>query len=235
MMLNRGILAHAVCATLIVGAASFAQRGNDQQGDHTPDAQQGQAGGMPELPPNHPLASVDMSNPMAMMEAWQKAATPGPTHQNLHRFVGKWNTVAKMYMDPSAPPSESKGQCEFKMILDDHYLECNQVGTMEMPGMGEIAMKGKMLMGFDNTTKLFNMFWIDNHGTGFYTTSGSLSKDGKSIVTYGQMNEPTTGEMGKPTKWVMRFDGEDKLFFEWWEVAYGDDFKVFEVEYTRAK
>ena len=45
------------------------------------------------------------------LEAYAKAATPGPAHKRLDVFVGSWAYTGQMFMDPSKPPTEIKGTC----------------------------------------------------------------------------------------------------------------------------
>jgi hypothetical protein len=52
---------------------------------------------------------------------------------------------------------------------------------------------------------------------------------------FTHMDEPTTGEIGKTVKFVTRFVDDNTMVFEAWEVQYGNDFKVMEIEYKRAK
>ncbi|MGH8590598.1 MAG: DUF1579 family protein, partial [Gammaproteobacteria bacterium] len=46
------------------------------------------------------------------MEAWEKAAQPGPQHQWLARKAGRWEFAGKFWMDPTKPPTESVGTVE---------------------------------------------------------------------------------------------------------------------------
>lgn len=45
----------------------------------------------------------------AMMEAWQKAATPGSNHKMLATLNGQWTFTTKMWMEPGASPETSTG------------------------------------------------------------------------------------------------------------------------------
>lgn len=45
----------------------------------------------------------------AMMEAYEKAATPGEQHAELGRMVGNWEIEVRMYMNPTGEPMVSHG------------------------------------------------------------------------------------------------------------------------------
>src|SRR5205807_2748449 len=40
----------------------------------------------------------------AMMEKYQKAATPGPEHQHMAKMAGKWKLAVTSWPAPGAPP-----------------------------------------------------------------------------------------------------------------------------------
>jgi hypothetical protein len=72
-------------------------------------------------------------------------------------------------------------------------------------------------------------------GTSILHMTGSMSPDAKTQTMFTQMDEPTTGEIGKTVKYVTRFVDDNTMTFEAWEVQYGDPMKVFEIQYTRAR
>ena len=143
--------------------------------------------------------------------------------------MGSWTTTSRMWMDAARPPEEFAGRAEFKMVLGGRFLQQDFNGVM----MGQ-PFTGHGLTGFDTNRKQYTMVWADNVSSAFTIASGGISPDGNTITMFGQMDEPTMGEFGKHVKWVTRWAGADKMFFEAWEVQHGKDFKVFEVEYTRA-
>ena len=49
----------------------------------------------------------------AMLEAWEKAATPGDAHKQLvAQFEGTWTTRQTMWMDPSKPHTLIATSCQ---------------------------------------------------------------------------------------------------------------------------
>jgi hypothetical protein len=61
-------------------------------------------------------------DPQAMMEVYQKLATPGEPHKQLASLAGSWTTKTKEWMEPGKPPTESTGTAEMKMLLDGRFL-----------------------------------------------------------------------------------------------------------------
>lgn len=53
-------------------------------------------------------------DPQAMMETYQKLATPGEPHKQLTSLAGTWTTHTKEWMEPGKPPTESKARVSLK-------------------------------------------------------------------------------------------------------------------------
>jgi hypothetical protein len=163
-----------------------------------------------------------------MMEQWQALSKNGPQHEGLKKFVGKWTTKGKVYMGETV--TESAGSTEYELVLGGKFLMQKYNGEM----MGQ-PMQGIGFTGFDNFRKMYVGTWYDSLSTAYYSMSGSMSQDGKTLTMVGHMDEPMTGEIGKAVKWVTREIDNDTHVFEAWEILYGQDFKVFDITYTRAK
>jgi hypothetical protein len=164
-----------------------------------------------------------------MMKTMMALATPGKPHLVLAEMVGTWENVARMDM-PGAPAGEpSKGKTVSKMILGGRFLQ----SEMETSMMG-MPMHGVGLMGYDNYEKKYFLFWVDDMGTTYSFAEGVASRDGKTITLYGKMNEPTTGEIGKPVKYVYHFISKDSYTFEIHDLTLdGTKTRMMEVTYTR--
>jgi hypothetical protein len=171
--------------------------------------------------------NVDMQ---AGMEAWMKSMTPGENHKWLEQFVGEWETTTKMWMSPGAPAQESSGAASCKLTFDGRFLEEDYNGTM----MG-MPFKGRGITGYDNNRKLFKGVWYDTFGTGMMTSVGNLSKDRKTLTMLAEMDEPMTGEIGKPVRYQVTIIDNNTHKFKMDEIAYGEPFTVFEITYTRKK
>lgn len=165
-----------------------------------------------------------------MMAAYMKAGEPGVAHELIALFAGEFNATTRMWMNPSQPPMESKAKSVNTMIMGGRFLETEFTGDM----MG-FPFTGKGLMGYDNNRGLFVNMWIDSMTTGFGIAKGNLDESGTAITFIGEMDEPTTGELGKAYKQVFRLIDEDTHVLEMWEILYGDEFKVMEIVYERVE
>src|SRR6185503_13868009 len=158
-----------------------------------------------------------------MMKKWMEVATPGEGHKPLEQLVGKWDTVMTMWGEgPGKPPSETKGSCEVKWILDGRFLLEETTGQM----MG-MPYKSMNIFGFDNYKKKYVMSYVDNLGTAIYTGEGKFDMSKQVLTSFGKMDEFMTGERDKPVKYVMRIVSRDKHVFEAYdEVGSPNEFKA---------
>ncbi len=168
----------------------------------------------------------------AMMEAWTRAATPGPEHARLAALEGDWNMTIRSWTGPGAPPDEATGSCTYRMILGGRYLEQTATGDMG-PGMGGMVFHGAGLTGYDNLKRSYVTTWVDNMGTGILYAEGEWDDDTASLVTRTEYLDPMTGTT-KKVRLVTRLVSPDRHVFEWHEDGPGGrDVKTMEIEYTR--
>ena len=123
-----------------------------------------------------------------MNKRWMAYATPSDGHKHLQFFVGDWKGDVKMWMEPNGKPMETVQTATGKMIMGGRYLEAHIKGKYQ-----DMPFEGRQLVGYDNMKKEFLTHWIDNMGTGFYPSSGSLDKTGKTRSEAGVWVCPITG------------------------------------------
>src|SRR5262245_35943748 len=58
----------------------------------------------------------------------EEACTPGAAHKALDPLVGDWNAEVKMWMEPGAPPTISKGNAKSTWALRDRYVQAEFSG-----------------------------------------------------------------------------------------------------------
>ncbi len=168
----------------------------------------------------------------AVMEAWARAATPGPEHARLAKLEGEWNMVIRTWTLPGAPPAEAVGRSTYRMILGGRYLEQTATGTMG-PDMGGMVFHGVGLTGYDNVSGTYVATWIDNMGTGIVYAEGDWDDDASALVTRADYLDPVT-EKTKRVRLVTRVVSPERHVFEWHEDdPDGTDVKTMEIEYTR--
>lgn len=166
----------------------------------------------------------------AMMELWQKMATPGDGHKKLDAFVGSWTAKNTLWMEPGKPPEVTDGTAEQKWVLGGRYVEQRYEGKM----MGQ-PFSGLGYTGYDNYTKKYEATWMDTTGTAILVLRGTFDKTGKVLTATGQMNDFVTGKsltMRDKTTLV----SHDEILFELFGPGPdGKEQKMMEIRYTRKK
>jgi hypothetical protein len=160
--------------------------------------------------------------------AWISAATPGAAHEKLKATEGSWNTVTKQWHDPASQPTETKGTCERKWIMDGRFLEEHYTGDfMGMPfhGMG--------IVGYDNVQKKYVTSWIDNMGTGILLSTGTCDESGKIFNYTGELADPMTGKMQKMRSVMKIVDDKTHVFEIYGPGEEGKEFKMLEITHTK--
>ncbi len=176
-----------------------------------------------------PAVAQDMTP--EQQQAMMKAMAPGEHHKHLARFAGKYEYTSKMWMAPGAPPMESKGTSESKMMLGGRYLQDKVDGNY-----GGMPFEGRGWAGYDNMAGKYVMVWIDNMGTMILVAEGSCSEDGKTITYEGEM--PYAGMDGKiPYKQVLKIIDENHNVMEWWTPppTGGEMTMMMELKFTRVE
>ncbi len=174
---------------------------------------------------------------MAMMAQMMEMGKPGEQHKLLAEMAGDWTYTLKMWMDPSAPPQESKGTSTRKAIMDGRYFIAEHKGTFEMPGadgkMQKMNFKGMAIEGYDNAKKKFVSSWIDNMSTMIMNSEGTFDPAAKTF-TYHAECEMMPGKMTKVRE-VIKIVDKDHHTFEWYDDSQGSEKKTMEISYTRKK
>ena len=165
----------------------------------------------------------------AMMEAMQKAMTPGDAHKALNPFVGTWDVKVTSWPAPGAPPQVSTGKAEKKWILGNRYLEQRFDGTF----MGQ-PFSGLGYTGYDNVSKQYWGTWMDNMSTGVMSSTGT-STDGKSWTFNATMNDPMSGKPSTAQEKVTLADKDHHSMEMWGPAPDGRNFKMMQIDYTRKK
>ena len=169
---------------------------------------------------------ADMS---AQMSVYQKLATPGDPHKLLAGMTGSWNTRTRTWMEPGAPPMESSGTCEQRMLLGGRYLQQEFTGDM----MGTI-FNGIGITGYDNNKKKYVSTWMDSMSTGIFFFEGTAGPDDRTIIQTCLYDDPIKGAV----KWrsVTKIVDDDTHVFEMFVTDKSDkEEKMMEITYTRKR
>lgn len=173
-----------------------------------------------------PQAPPDME---AMMAAMMEAGTPKAPHRLLDPFVGTWNAVVKMYMDPSMPPEESIGRMATSWILNGRYLEQRYEGDF-----GGQPFSGLSIWGYDNAAGKYVGTWIDSMSTTIAWNEGTVSADGKTFTLSMTATDPMTGLASKGEE-VLTIDSPNQNTMTMYELRDGARIKNMEIVYKRAR
>lgn len=161
-----------------------------------------------------------------MMKAWQEYMTPGPMHQMLANETGSWTSAIKMWMDPSAPPSEAQGTATGEALLGGRYFQVKHSAVfMGMP------FEGIQTDGYDNARKTFFSTWIDNMSTGLLTMEGKYDEATKTITYLGKMSD-VFGKEVKVRETIKMVD-KNTVYVEMFQEMNGKEFKSMEMTMTK--
>ena len=181
--------------------------------------------------PKSPAPPAMNAEQQKMMEAWQKASTPGEAHKRLaEQFEGTWDTKQSMWMDPSAPPSIDTGRSVNTAVFGGRQLRMDFKGAW----MGQ-AFDGLGFSGYDNVKGKYISSWMDSMSTGLFVAEGDYDPASKTYTYQGQMPDPMKPGSSVPIRNVVRVVDKDHHVFEMYESRDGKQVKTMQIEYSRAK
>lgn len=177
-----------------------------------------------------PAAQPMSKEQQAQMDAMMKAMTPGAAHKRLGEMAGEWTFTNKMWMDPSAPPTESTGSATHRLILGGRYLHGEHRGMFA--GM---PFEGISIMAFDNVTQKYYLSWIDNMGTGLAYFAGTYDAAKRAYTYLGDMDDPTRPGTKLKVREVITIVDANTLRVDWYQAEGGKEVKTMEIVYSRKK
>ena len=170
------------------------------------------------------------------MKMMMENAKLNENHKLLGELVGNWTYTVKMWMDPSKPPSESKGTATRKAEMGGRYFVADVSGKFPMPGpdgkMQQFDFKGRATEAYDNAKQKFVSTWIDNMSTGIMLSEGTYDPSTKTF-TYHANYDMAPGVQTKIRETIKVTD-KDHHVMEWFEQRGGQEVKTMEIAYTRA-
>lgn len=161
------------------------------------------------------------------MKAWEDNMTPGENHEWLASLNGEWDATVTMWMDPSQPPSVSKGTTINDMIMGGLYQRSTHTG--EMMGM---PFTGESITGYDITQKKFLATWIDNFGSSIMFMEGEYNPKADALILEGDMIDPATGK-NLHVREVITKTSESSHNFVMYMVQDGKETKTMEIKYEK--
>ena len=188
-------------ATVLLTGAALAQQGGEQ----------------PQMTPEQ----------KAMMEAYQKAGTPGEPHKTLAASAGTYSIKTKSWEAPGGPATEETGTATRTMTLDGRVLVEDVSSTM----MGT-PFVGHAMTGYDNVSGKYWSTWNDSMSTGLMVSQGNC--DTKNNCTFtGTWNDAVKKAPVK-SRMTTRWTSPTTEIFEMYGPAKdGKEFKMMEITYTK--
>ena len=172
-----------------------------------------------------------------MMVQMMELGKPGENHKLIAQLAGNWTYTLKMWMDPSAPPTESKGTSTRKAAMDGRFFITDTTGKFQMPGadgkMKDMNFTGMAIEGYDNVKKKFVSAWVDNMSTMIMLSEGTYDPASKTF-TYNAQCEMMPGMQMKIREVIKVVDANHHTF-EWYEDRGTGESKTMEISYTRKK
>ena len=163
-----------------------------------------------------------------MMKAWQEYMTPGAMHDLLAKSVGEWKTDIKSWMDPNMPPTVTEGKSVCESMLGGRFFHSKETANfMGMP------FEGSSITGYDNATKKFFSYWVDNMSTGGMVLEGTYDEATKTF-TYAGSGMSFTGEY-KVREIIQHINNDESMFTMYMEESGKPEMKMMEIKYIRMK
>jgi hypothetical protein len=176
-----------------------------------------QEGEMPKMTPEQ----------LEEMEAYMKAGALGPEHELMAEHTGTFDVATKSWMDPEAPPIESKGVAVRTLEMGGRVM--HEVFESDMLGM---PFTGLSRSGFDNVSGTWWSTWTDSMSTGIMVAEGTCDAD-FNCTYVGSYNDPVqNGPVSN--RYVAKWTSEDEQYFAMYGPGRdGAEVKMMEMVYTR--
>jgi hypothetical protein len=173
-------------------------------------------------------------SPEDMMAAMKEMSQPTEEHELLKGMEGTWDCVAKFYMaGPDAPPTESKGSSENRLVMGGRYV----VQHFKMDEFMGDSFEGMGIVGFDRAKGKYVNDWVDNWSTGIMSMTGEYDEDTKTMDWKGSWDMATpNGPVTMPAHHVVKHVDDDHIVMEFWEAGEdGAEHVGGVITYTRRK
>lgn len=147
----------------------------------------------------------------AIMEVWQKTATPGEHHEVLGAFVGKWDLTTRFRMGPDEPWEQSTAKGDAEWVLGKRFVRQHFTSAPDetMPE----GFEGLGYLGYDNYNQKHTVTWMDTMSTMTLHYTGTCSEDHKTITVSTEYNDPFTGS-AKQSKWIYKIKSNNEIVME---------------------
>lgn len=169
-----------------------------------------------------PLPKISRT-PSDPIEEYLRTSRPAAEHKLLERFVGKWRTNMRSFMN-GTPGPEIEGTAEGKMVYGGRFLFLESVGK----SLGN-DVRVLTILGYDVFKKRYLASALGENSTTVYSSDGWA--DGHRLVLDGRMDD-VFGD--RPVRYVYTFDERaGRIVFEVFNIVNGAASRAVETVYTR--
>jgi hypothetical protein len=131
---------------------------------------------------------------------------PGPEHQNLNFFQGRWRSEGEMKAGPMGPGGKVSGMSTCEWFAGGFHLVCRSEGRGPTGNMA-----ATWIMGYSNEKKRYTYYGVDNSGMDGGQAFGLLAGDtwtwtGESTMSGQQINGRYTVQQLSPDSWTWKYE-----------------------------
>src|SRR5712691_748580 len=130
---------------------------------------------------------------------------PGPEHQKLAYFAGRWTEVGEMKPGPMGPGGKMAATSTCEWFAGGFYVVCRSDGkgpAGEMRGLG--------ILGYSTERQRYTYYGIDNSGMGADVAYGELTGD-----TWNWAGESLMGGQTVKGRYVIKQISPDSYTWTW--------------------
>jgi len=162
----------------------------------------------------------------AFVAAQGPAPKPGPEHQKLQYFVGKWSTTGEMKTNPFSPGGKMTASDSCDWFQGGFAVVCHSEGKGPAG-----PMKSLGIMGYNSDQKVYTYYGLDNTGMVMMSAAkGTVKGDVWTFLDEGTMGgQPYTSRFtlktGSPNSYTFSWElqGQDK---KWMPILEGTSTRV---------
>lgn len=145
-----------------------------------------------------------------------QAPKPGPEHQKLAMFAGKWTSTGDMKAGPMGPGGKMTSTTNCEWFQGGFYLVCRSDGTT--PGG---PMQGLGILGYNTERKKYTYYGIDNSGMPAEPAYASVTGD-----TWAWEGEGTMGGQLVKTRYTIKVVSPNEYTWKWEMSMAGQPFAL---------
>ncbi len=155
----------------------------------------------------------------ALMEAWMTSGEPGPHHEHMKQFLGRWKSTSTFWNAPGEEPTQAGGEMTYESLYDGRFLLARYEG--EMFGA---PFSGLSTLGYNNVRKRYESIWIDNVSSSHAMSVGTCDASGKTFTMSMENWDPISGRK-KTSREIIRILSPERHEMLWYDK--GPDGKEF--------